>query len=91
MNDKDAIRAASVQGACPGIPHATRVGSKRLHVAGPGLSGRQLAMNVSMILVPIDYSDLAMAKLNEGLSTVGVGNPAEEILRVAQDGASTSS
>lgn len=35
-----------------------------------------------------DLKDLAMATLNEGLSvsqTVGVGNPAEEILRVAQE------
>lgn len=47
------------------------------------------AMSVDLIeLAQNDLKDLAIAKLNESLSVsprVGVGNPAEEILRVAQD------
>ena len=46
-------------------------------------------MSVDLVeLAQSDLKDLAMAKLNENLSvspTVGVGEPAEEILRVAQE------
>ncbi len=53
----------------------------------PGAQGA--VMNVDLVeMAQGDLKDLAIAKLNVSLSvrpTVGVGEPAEEILRVAQD------
>lgn len=53
----------------------------------PGAQGE--GMSVDLIeLAQNDLTDLAITKLNERLSvssTVGVGKPAEEIVRVAQD------